>query len=226
MRDLDVRPVFREWLISRFCGEPNSLIIEELGLCQGSVRADFAVVNGLLRGYEIKSEKDTLARLGRQVPKYNDVFDRVSIVVAERHLKKATTVVPEWWGISVIREESAGACTIEVTRPEMPNPSIDPRSLVQLLWKDEVAALLLNLDSPQSRLSSKPRRLLWEHLVQATTLSELQAATRSALKVRQDWRVVEAQRPDGVRCQRGAKLSNSLGQQLPERTRQYSHRPS
>src|ERR1022692_4894991 len=99
MRDSDVRPALREWLSSRYCREANSLIIEELGLCQGSVRADFAVVNGVLKGFELKSEKDTLARLERQASTYSLVFDTASLIAAERHIADARKALPRWWGI-------------------------------------------------------------------------------------------------------------------------------
>ena len=51
------------------------MILDELGICRGRVRIDLTVVNGLLHGYEIKSERDTLARLETQA----DLYGRASI---------------------------------------------------------------------------------------------------------------------------------------------------
>ena len=43
--------------------EPNTVFLEELGLCQGDARVDYAVINGAMNGYEIKSDRDKLVRL-------------------------------------------------------------------------------------------------------------------------------------------------------------------
>ena len=61
MRDADVRLVLKHALVARY-GETDTIIVEELGLCRGSVRADIAVINGLMKGFEIKSDRDTLQR--------------------------------------------------------------------------------------------------------------------------------------------------------------------
>src|SRR6187402_1509374 len=57
--DPDVRALLREYLEDVHKGSDTRLL-EELGLCQGDVRVDVAVVNGELSGYEIKSPSDTL----------------------------------------------------------------------------------------------------------------------------------------------------------------------
>jgi hypothetical protein len=222
---MDVRPAFREWLESEYCKEPNSLIVEELGLCQGSVRADFAVVNGILKGFEIKSERDTLSRLHKQIPGYSQVFDTVSIATAERHLKEARKSVPRWWGICIIRGAGASAADIEVVRAEKPNPAIDAKSLVQLLWKDEVVSIL-SKRFPQPKLTTKARRFLWAELVEALSLHELRAVTRTTLKLRQNWRVDQGRMQDGAMFQPSAMSSGFLVRHSDSRRRRYTHRPS
>jgi hypothetical protein len=49
-------------------------MLDEFGLEHGEVRVDVAVINGELHGYEIKSERDTLERLPRQVKAYSAVL--------------------------------------------------------------------------------------------------------------------------------------------------------
>jgi hypothetical protein len=225
MRDCDIRPTLREWLDSRYCSEPNSLIVEELGLCQGSVRADFAVVNGSFKGFEIKSEHDSLARLDRQAATYSQVFDSVSLVAAERHLKQARAIVPRWWGICVIRMAKGSTPSVEVLRKEKPNPNVDARSLVQLLWRDEVIEILARA-VPGVVRTSKARRLLWAELIETLPLAELKEVVRTTLKTRRNWRVDQVQRQDGVMFQPFAKSSNSPARLSGDRTRRYTHRPS
>src|SRR4051812_45593489 len=80
MRDYDIRQELRQRLRKEHEGDPETLVIEELGLCQGQVRADIAVINGFMHGYEIKSERDTLERLPRQREVYEQCFDAVTLV--------------------------------------------------------------------------------------------------------------------------------------------------
>src|SRR5690242_7332263 len=72
MRDIDIREALRAEIARRHNGESNTLVVEELGLCQGIARVDLAVVNGSVNGYEIKSAHDTLSRL----PAQSDVYSR------------------------------------------------------------------------------------------------------------------------------------------------------
>src|SRR5579864_2664888 len=100
MRDSDVRTAVRAWLNAKYAADPNTRIVEEMGIWSGSVRIDIAVINGELHGFELKSERDTLARLEGQAELYSQVFDRMTLVTAERHLNKAQSKIPPWWGIT------------------------------------------------------------------------------------------------------------------------------
>lgn len=223
MRDSEIRPTLLHWLDTQYCTEPNSLIVEELGLCQGSVRADVAVVNGTLKGFEIKSEKDSLVRLARQASTYSQVFDSVSLVTAERHLKHARKMVPSWWGICVVK--TGARPHLEIVRREKANPKVDSSSLVQLLWKDEVIEILQR-SSPNIDRKRYVRKLLWAELVETFTLSELKATVRTTLKTRQNWRVDRGQRQYGGTCQPSATSSDSPARLSESRIRRYTHRPN
>src|SRR5580700_4620242 len=135
MRDIDVRRLLRASLRSAWSGDESTIILEELGLCRGRVRADMVVVNGSLKGYEIKSDQDTLVRLAGQSAVYNRVFDTVTIVTAARHAAKLEAIVPKWWGIEVVTQDGGAVPELRNLRPEGGNPYVDPSALVQLLWR-------------------------------------------------------------------------------------------
>jgi hypothetical protein len=185
MRDRDIRTHLRNELRSHY-DLADTLLIDELGLCQGNARIDIAVVNGTLSGYEIKSEADTLYRLPNQVMVYSRILDYVTIVVSRPHLKKIADVVPEWWGITEAASEK-GQLAFDQVRPADSHPSVDSFSLVQLLWRDEVLAILTDLGFTKG-LSGK-REVLWKKLVEAQTLDDLKARVRQTLKLREGWRV-------------------------------------
>ena len=186
MRDIDVRHALYKGEIKAFLDDPNSLVVDELGLCQGDARIDIAVINGLIHGYEIKSDRDTLDRLPGQEAIYSQVLDTVTLVIGESHIDKARTMVPEWWGLTRV-SESGTELVFESTRPAIQNPSPNPYSLAQLLWKAEVLHALEDTGSTKG-LKSKPKKVLWAALADRLSFSELSSTVRTALKVRQTWR--------------------------------------
>lgn len=189
VRDRDIRTALKEELEGTCAGEPDTLIIDEVGLCKGAVRVDIAVVNGTFNGYEIKSERDTLERLPAQQEIYSKTFDTVTIVTSGRHVDKIMEQVPSWWGITqaVVKEGKIG---FRVIRQPVPNPRIDPFSLAQLLWRDE-AVTVLKEHGLADRMLSKPRRSLWQKIADNLSIEELREVVRERLKARGNWRVVQ-----------------------------------
>jgi hypothetical protein len=187
MRDIDIRRALRAKLEQLHRGEPDTLLGQELGLCQGFARVDLAVVNGSVHGYEIKSEQDTLARLPGQAEIYNRTLDFVTIVAARAHANKISNIVPSWWGIWNAVQDDRGV-RLETSREPSKNPNIDPFALAQLLWRDEALQALADRDLATG-MRSKPRDELWRRLASELTLEELGCIVRDRLKHRgADWR--------------------------------------
>lgn len=184
--DLDIRRALRRELDIEHGDDEDTLIINELGLCQGSVRVDMAVVNGSITGFEIKSERDTLDRLPEQARLYSRTLDSVVIVAGGNHTDRVATLVPDWWGIWRAESDGDRVC-FQVIRPPGRNHSVDPLAVVQLLWRDEVLEALRELGADKGMLS-KPRRALWEKLASSVTTDQLKDLVRRRLKAREDWR--------------------------------------
>lgn len=226
MRDADIRRVLRDEINKNYKRDNSIMIIEELGLCRGKIRADIAVVNGMLNGYEIKSSQDTLIRLSNQAAAYNRIFDTVTIVVAERHLQSSKKIIPSWWGIQLVTMLAPSSVAIECIRKASINEDVDPNWLVQLLWRDEVF-MLLEKGNQSKSLTGKPRRILWDTLVRNTPLPELKDLVRTCLRNRPQWRRVDAQqRSSDEKFQPFATLSDSLYQHSLPRNRRYIYRPN
>jgi hypothetical protein len=186
MKDCDIRSAFLSVLTCQHKDDPDTLVVEELGLCEGEARVDIAVVNGCIHGFEIKSEQDTLKRLSGQVFIYSRVLDRITLVVSEIHLREALTVIPSWWGVLLVRENK-GQITFAQKRKGRQNPNLDPFAIAQLLWRRE-AYEALRQRNLHTGLAGKPRASLWERLSGQLPLSELGGLVRSTLKLRQNWR--------------------------------------
>lgn len=186
MRDIDIRRALRLEMVRRH-SEDGTLIVEELGLCQGTARVDVAAVNGSVHGYEIKSEHDTLARLPGQSAIYNQALEFVTIVTAAAHSLKIRALIPPWWGIWIAVQDGDGI-RLEPVREPQRNPGISPFAQAQLLWRQEA------LQALESRglavgLKHKPRQQLWHRLARELTIEELGAVVRECLKKRAAWRV-------------------------------------
>jgi len=65
----------------------------------GECKADIAILNGTATVYEVKSERDSLTRLERQVNAYMKVFARVYVIAAESHVDAVLACVPNDVGI-------------------------------------------------------------------------------------------------------------------------------
>ena len=147
-----LRTSLRRRLVAKHKEEADTVLIDELGLCQGRARVDLAVVNGQLHGYEIKSERDTLRRLSAQAAMYSRVFDRVTLVCSERHVSQALDIIPFWWEVLRI-VPTAQDPTFQLVRCGRKNPGRDIRALVEFLWLEKAVALLA-----QPRCTSRPTR--------------------------------------------------------------------
>lgn len=182
MRDLDIRRALHSEMQRIHMADPDTKIVEELGLCQGIARIDLAVVNGTLHGYEIKSEHDTLARLPLQRNTYDRALELISIVCGPTYQAKIAEYVSPWWGIW-IATEGEGRVELRKIRGAAKNPTLDAYAVAQLLWREEALNALTDrgLDAG---LRSKRRGLLWERLVSALSVDELTAIVRECLKQR------------------------------------------
>ena len=182
-RDLSAecfRSVLHDWLKELHKQDPGTVIIDEMGICQGRARIDVAVVNGQLHGYEIKSDRDTLRRLRGQCDSYNKVFDRVSVVCGERHISEAIGTIPDWWEVlKVISIDERPR--IECIRLGTRNPGRNARSLVEFLWLEEAKALVTER-LPKRGMGRKPRAEIWREVCNLFTLDEVAEAVRAHLK--------------------------------------------
>ena len=191
MHDREVRDALHRKVLKEHHGDTDTLVLDELGLRHGTCRVDIAVVNGYLHGYEIKSDADTLERLPGQVSVYSAVLDRATLVVGEKHVQKAKTFLPQWWGIKVAVAGPRGGIEFDTVQPFKTNPAIDPVALAELLWRAEAAEILRGIGTAEPFLR-KPRAALYRHLAEVVELKDLRDSVRKALKSRAGWR---GQRP-------------------------------
>ncbi len=171
-------------------------IIEELGIQHGMARIDIALVNGVMHGYEIKSDCDTLERLPEQVQEFNTVFDKLTIIVGKRHLYHAVHVVPDWWGITVAKFDNANRLVLQVIREPEKNSWQVGVSIARLLWKNE-ALQILERRNRAAGLRSKPREVIYARLADVLDIKTLKKTVSALLVSREHWRSGAQLTPNG-----------------------------
>lgn len=106
-----------------------------VGIC----KADVVVLNGTATAYEIKSERDSLARLPNQLAAYGEVFAAVNVVTSPSHVMHVLRLAPEWVGVLVLSEKF----TLQVARPAAVDAArIDPLAALDFIRVDEAHRML------------------------------------------------------------------------------------
>lgn len=164
----------------------NAEIFEELGIKHGMTRIDIAVINGIMCGYEIKSDKDKLDRLPEQVEEFSTVFDQLTLVVGKRHLYKAMHIIPDWWGVVVAKINGNQVIFQTIREPEN-NASQLKISVARLLWRNEALQILENSDSAHN-VRYKSREIIYEKLASMSDLNTLKKQVSDLLITREGWR--------------------------------------
>lgn len=182
-----IRTALRTRHLKRHHGRQDVLIIDELGLAHAQSRIDLAVFNGHLHGYEIKSAADTLDRLPRQLAIYRYALQKLTLVVASRHLEAAEAIVPDWCGLTEIIDGPRGGMIFTSRRRAHVNPDLDPFMLAHLLWHPEAQDLLRARGASKAEVNV-PRKRLYRMLADEIPVRELAPAVKAAMASRTGWR--------------------------------------
>uniref|UniRef100_A0A9E7ZR64 Sce7726 family protein n=1 Tax=Bosea sp. NBC_00436 TaxID=2969620 RepID=A0A9E7ZR64_9HYPH len=120
----------------------------------GSCKADLVILNGTATVYEIKSERDSLSRLERQLEAYRRVFPSVFVIAGENHVAAVMDMVGGDDGVLQLSRRHQ----ISVLKPAVDRPDrLDPVSMFEALRTDEAKSLLIDIgikvpDVPNTRL--------------------------------------------------------------------------
>ena len=105
----------------------------------GICKADVVLLNGTSTVYEIKSERDSLERLQKQLSQYLDLFDMVQVICGENHLAALERSIPHSVGIQVLTD----TFTIRTYRPAQSNlANVRPERIFDSLQRHEYLTIL------------------------------------------------------------------------------------
>jgi hypothetical protein len=149
----------------------------------GSCKADLVILNGTATVYEIKSERDSLARLANQVENYKRVFAKVNVVASEGHVENVMAMVPDDVGvmclsnryrITTVRE--AIDCTARIC----------PETVFESLRTAEAAAILREMGVTVPRVPNTQRHAAMRGLFAALDPAALHIEMVRTLKRTRD----------------------------------------
>ncbi len=128
-------------------------IIEELRVHNGNAIADVVAIHNYAHCYEIKSDKDSIARAVKQSHYYDLAFQEVTLVTTQKHLSKAIDRMPPYWGI-IIAKTVNSRIVLSHFRSSSPSPNFDKRLALLTLWKSELTEVASpHLDINLAKLS-------------------------------------------------------------------------
>lgn len=110
--------------------------------------ADFVMINGEAKAYEIKSNLDNFVRLNDQLSDYYKAFSKVSILVSEKERENAISVlkklgvIGEKVGIYVLSGHNTIFCKSKSREPIEYNEALDYKSLFALMRKKEYETVI------------------------------------------------------------------------------------
>lgn len=188
MRDRIIRQAFHKTILKPAHDDLNTFVVDELGLKNGQIRADIAVLNGKLIGYEIKTENDSLLRLPAQVEAYNEVFEQAYLIVSKNHLQKAIETIPNWWGIYTITSLGENEFSFSYYRKAKSNKQLNSFSLAQLLWKDE-ALEVANVFLRHNIKTKTSKHEVYDVISGTCSRKKLSKIVIGYLKQRTNWRI-------------------------------------
>lgn len=140
VKEKDIKAALVDWLYARGMVE-NAVIINEMVVANWSRRADIAVANGRLYGFEIKSEADSLRRLSGQIDTFSQYFDKVTIVAASKFIREIVNSYPDSIGVLEVYRDAAGL-KIRQVRSGRINEIKDHSVIAGHLTKNEIETYL------------------------------------------------------------------------------------
>lgn len=104
-------------------------------------RLDVGRINGQSYAYEIKTKLDSLDRLEKQLEDYSKVFEKIYVILDEKHLEKTKQILPTHCGI-IQYAIKRNKCLFKTIQEASFSPYIDPEAQIRNLPTKELAFVL------------------------------------------------------------------------------------
>lgn len=185
MKDPEIRELLLQHLAKKR-GYRHHSIFEEVPVAGGLARADLVVTGEAIECFEIKSERDSLKRLQEQGYYYQKAFEKVTLVLASKHVAAAQLIAPEWWGIIEVNESGE----LKRRKAGKKNPSLDGFGMLSLLNSAEVRSGL-KLQLAMQGLSRMTSQELKKTATDNLTVKDIRNLVQHIFESRKwEWRLI------------------------------------
>ena len=117
----------------------GDVLINELTVDGMRNRTDLVLVNGSMHAIEIKTNSDSLNRLGEQIIAFKRHFDKLTVACGQRHLEKLQFDLPEDIGLWLVDEKSK---KVKIIRRGRKNEVRDPLDFWSFIPVRDIACFL------------------------------------------------------------------------------------
>ncbi|WP_085647973.1 MULTISPECIES: sce7726 family protein [unclassified Pseudomonas] len=153
IKEKEIKAALIDWLEAKGMVQ-DAVIINEMVVANWTRRADIAIANGRLYGFEIKSEADSLKRLPGQIESFSNHFDKVTIVAASKFINQVKEEYPSEIGI-LEAYRIQGTVKIKQVRAGKLIEIKDHASLGNLITKLELSRILKSYSTPHTVTDAK-----------------------------------------------------------------------
>jgi hypothetical protein len=167
--DKDIRGIFTTHHEKRY---PKSNLLSEVRINNGLAIADLVSIGiKTTHCYEIKSDKDKIARVLEQSKSYDIVFNKISLITTSIHYEKALNIIPSYWGIIIVSNISKSK--VHYCRKAVYSPYFSKHKALSTLWRDELLNIIMMKNIKEKSVNRLSRGNLIEVLCNNLSTTEI-----------------------------------------------------
>ena len=179
--DKDIREIFSSHHTRRY---PKSNLLNEVRINNGLAIADLVSVGiKSTHCYEIKSDRDKIARVLEQSKSYDFVFNKISLITTLAHYEKALDIIPPYWGIIIASNTPKNK--IYYYRKADISPLFSKQKALYTLWRDELLNIMLIKNITEKSINRASRSKLIDAICDNLSDTEVCKLLNQYLLIRQ-----------------------------------------
>lgn len=149
----------------------------------GQCKADLVILNGTATVYEIKSERDSLSRLNKQIETYRTVFPKCYVVSGENHVAAIANSIPEDVGVLTLSaRQNLSTLREAVERIDL----MKSEAIFDTIRTDEAIKLLQRLGVSVPQMPNTLIRATLRQIFTKISVADLYPVLISVLKMSRD----------------------------------------
>ena len=179
--DKDIREIFSTHHTRRY---PKSNLLNEVRINNGLAIADLVSIGvKSTHCYEIKSDRDKIARALEQSKYYDLVFNKISLITTYAQYEKAIYTIPSYWGIVIVGNNPKNK--VHYFRKAEISPLFCKQKALYTLWRDELLKIMLIKNITEKSINRSSRSKLIETLCDNLSNTEVCKLLNQNLLIRQ-----------------------------------------